>query len=125
MAEQRLTVVPDELQAEMVRSVLETHGIQCVVRRPALGELQWGAINVGMGGPREIVVDAADLDAARELLDAPVEEAATPDEPVAEAPEGARPPLGAWWALVVVLLFGVPLVLFAIWWLAALLDVLA
>ena len=123
--EQRLTIVPDELQAEMVRAVLDSHGIACVVRRTALGEIQWGAVNTGMGGPREIVVRAADIEAARELLDAPADnvpaEADAPDPPL----ERRSNALGAGFGAMALLLFGVPFLLGAAWWLADLLDLLA
>jgi hypothetical protein len=107
--EERLTIVPDELQAEMVRSVLEAHGIHCVVRRPALGQLQWGDVNPGMGGPREIIVRGDELAAARELLDSPVEgvpvAAAAPDARLVARSRGLR----SGFSLLVLVLFGVPL----------------
>jgi Putative prokaryotic signal transducing protein len=63
----RLTVVSNELEAEMVRSLLSTAGIESLQRYT---DLAAGAFD-GMptsGGPREILVHASDLDAARELV---------------------------------------------------------
>ena len=62
----RLTVVANEPEAEMVRSLLTTAGIESMQRPTdfAAGALDgWAA-----GGSREILVRAGDLDAARELL---------------------------------------------------------
>jgi hypothetical protein len=114
VTERRLTIVADEMQAEMVRSLLEQHGIACVVRRAALGEVQWGAINVGMGGPREIIVGEEDLEAARALL-AEDHGTGSQDEPssAADAPdlvERSRR-LNDWWVLAIMVLFGIPLVI--------------
>ena len=114
VTERRLTIVPDELQAEMVRSLLEQHGISCVVRRAALGEVQWGAINVGMGGPREIIVGDEDLEAARGLLEEDHvgeehAEVATSVE-ATELVERTRR-LNDWWVLAIMVLFGIPLVI--------------
>jgi hypothetical protein len=63
----RLTVVANELEAEMIRSLLSTAGIESIQRYTDFGA---GALD-GMpsgGGPREILVHAGDLDAARELI---------------------------------------------------------
>jgi hypothetical protein len=63
----RLTVVPNEPAAELVRSLLQTEGIESLVRPTdfAAGALDgWAA-----GGAREILVRQADLETARELLD--------------------------------------------------------
>jgi Putative prokaryotic signal transducing protein len=63
----RLTVVANELEAEMIRSLLSTAGIESIQRYTDFGA---GALD-GMpsgGGPREILVHASDLDAARELI---------------------------------------------------------
>lgn len=107
--EERLTIVPDELQAEMVRSVLDAHGIRCVIRRPALGQLQWGEVNPGMGGPREIIVRTEDLADARELLDAPLDGAPMAAvEPDGELVARSRE-LRSGFSLLVLVLFGVPL----------------
>jgi hypothetical protein len=64
----RLTVVASEAVAELVRSLLETEGIQSMQRPTdfAAGSLDgWAA-----GGAREILVRAEDLDAARALVEA-------------------------------------------------------
>jgi Putative prokaryotic signal transducing protein len=61
-----LTVVANEPEAEMVRSLLITAGIESMQRPTdfAAGALDgWAA-----GGAREILVRAGDLDAARELI---------------------------------------------------------
>jgi hypothetical protein len=63
----RLKIVSNELEAEMVRSLLSTAGIESLQRYTDFGA---GAVD-GMpsgGGPREILVHAGDLDAARELV---------------------------------------------------------
>jgi hypothetical protein len=62
----RLTVVPNEPQAETIRALLRTEGIESLQRPTdfAAGAFDgWSA-----GGPREILVRAIDLEAARELL---------------------------------------------------------
>jgi Putative prokaryotic signal transducing protein len=59
----RLTVVANEAEAEMVRALLRTEGIESMQRTTdfAAGALDgWAA-----GGAREILVHADDLDAAR------------------------------------------------------------
>jgi hypothetical protein len=64
----RLTVVASEAEAELVRSLLETEGIQSMQRPTdfAAGSLDgWAA-----GGAREILVRAEALDAARALVEA-------------------------------------------------------
>ncbi len=63
----RLTVVANEPEAEMVRSLLATAGIDSMQRPTdfAAGALDgWAA-----GGGREILVRADDLETARELVD--------------------------------------------------------
>ena len=62
----RLTVVANEAEAEMVRALLATEGIESMQRTTdfAAGALDgWAA-----GGAREILVHAGDLEAARELV---------------------------------------------------------
>jgi hypothetical protein len=62
----RLTIAPNEPTAEMIRALLETEGIEVLVRPTdfAAGALDgWAA-----GGAREILVRPEDFDAARELL---------------------------------------------------------
>jgi Putative prokaryotic signal transducing protein len=67
MALVRLTVVANEVDAELVCGLLRSNGIACDFRSTdtAAGARDGAA---GPVGPREIVVDEADLDAARELL---------------------------------------------------------
>ena len=62
----RLTVVPSEPEAELIRGLLATEGIESIQRPTdvAAGALDgWAA-----GGSREILVRAADVEAARELI---------------------------------------------------------
>lgn len=62
----RLTIAASEPEAELVRGLLATEGIESIQRPTdfAAGALDgWAA-----GGAREILVRAADLDAARELI---------------------------------------------------------
>jgi hypothetical protein len=62
----RLTIVASEPEAELVRGLLSTEGIESMQRPTdfAAGALDgWAA-----GGAREILVREADLDAARELV---------------------------------------------------------
>lgn len=63
----QLTIVSNELEAEMVRSLLATAGIESMQRYT---DFAAGALD-GMpsgAGPRAILVHASDLEAARELL---------------------------------------------------------
>jgi hypothetical protein len=62
----RLTIVGNEPEAELIRGLLATEGIDSIQRPTdfAAGALDgWAA-----GGAREILVRAADLDTARELI---------------------------------------------------------
>ncbi len=62
----RLTIVASEPEAEMVRGLLSTEGIESMQRPTdfAAGALDgWAA-----GGAREILVREADLETARELI---------------------------------------------------------
>jgi hypothetical protein len=64
----RLTIVANELEAEMVRALLTTHGIDSMQRYTNFAA---GALD-GMpsgAGPREILVRDEDLAAARELVE--------------------------------------------------------
>jgi len=63
----RLTVVANELEAEMVRSLLSTAGIESMQRYTDFGAGSFDGVPSG-GGAREILVHASDLDAARELV---------------------------------------------------------
>ena len=62
----RLTVVANEPEAELIRGLLATEGIESMQRPTdfAAGALDgWAA-----GGAREVLVRAADLETARELI---------------------------------------------------------
>ena len=64
----RLTVVANELEAEMVRSLLSTAGIDSMQRYTNFGAAALDGMPSGVG-PREILVRQGDLDAARELIE--------------------------------------------------------
>jgi Putative prokaryotic signal transducing protein len=66
IAEVRLTVVADELEAAVICGRLRTEGIACNERRTDMGAGAWEA--TGSGGPREILVAPSDLERARKLL---------------------------------------------------------
>jgi hypothetical protein len=63
----RLKVVANELEAEIVRSLLTTEGIESLQRYTDFGAGSYDGMPSG-GGPREILVHASDLEAARELV---------------------------------------------------------
>jgi len=62
-----LTVVPNEIEAEQIRSILSLEGIDSMQRVTNLGA---GSLDgsSGMGGPREILVRPADLETAQALI---------------------------------------------------------
>jgi hypothetical protein len=63
----RLTIVANEMEAEIVRALLTTHGIDSMQQYTNFAA---GALD-GMpasAGPREILVRATDLEAARDLI---------------------------------------------------------
>ena len=62
----RLTIVPDEIEAELVCSLLRTAGIESFHRKTDFAAAAWTGLLVG--GPREILVRAGDLDSAPEVL---------------------------------------------------------
>ncbi len=64
----RLMIVANELEAEMVRSLLATNEIQSMQRYTNFGAAALDGMPSG-AGPREILVRAEDLDAARELVE--------------------------------------------------------
>ena len=64
----RLMIAGSQGEADVVCSLLRANGIECGDR--AAPEMYPGR-GGGWGGPREVVVREADLDAARELVDAP------------------------------------------------------
>lgn len=73
-----LDVVPNEVVADMLCSILEEAGIPCTQRQTNVG----GAIGVGMPviGSREILVPADQLDRAREALEEQERAGPLPDE---------------------------------------------
>ena len=65
----RLTVVPDEMAAELLCGRLQASGIDCSYRRTNLAAAAAAyAGGLTMAGPTEILVDERDLDDARRLL---------------------------------------------------------
>ena len=67
MAEVRLTVVANQIEAEVLCGLLRTNGIECAYRRTdvAAGMADAGP---GIGGPQEVFVDERQLEEARQLL---------------------------------------------------------
>lgn len=62
----RLTVVPNEVEAQLLRGLLATEGIESMDR---ILDFAAGAMDGwAVAGPREILVHAGDLEAARELI---------------------------------------------------------
>jgi hypothetical protein len=61
-----VTVVSGEPEAEVVCGLLRSAGIDCAYRDTE--EIESSLEEFTAAGPREILVRAADLDAARELL---------------------------------------------------------
>jgi Putative prokaryotic signal transducing protein len=62
----RLTIVPDETEAEVLRGLLAAEGIQSMQRQTDFAAGAWDGWAVA--GAREILVHAGDLERARELL---------------------------------------------------------
>lgn len=63
----RATIAPNEVAADLLCSFLRAEGIRCAHRITNLGAGAWDGVP-NVGGPREILVDPADLLAAREAL---------------------------------------------------------
>ena len=61
----RLTVVANPVEAEMIRSLLSTEGIESLRKQTDFGA---GSMDGFSGGQQEILVNSADLESARELL---------------------------------------------------------
>jgi Putative prokaryotic signal transducing protein len=61
----RLTIAPNEPAAELIRSLLETEGIDSMVRQTDYGA---GTMDGFRGGQQEILVDPKDLERGRELI---------------------------------------------------------
>jgi hypothetical protein len=71
MDEASLTVVASGLDAEMLCGRLRLEGIQCRYRMTDVAAGAWGAgAGVFLSGPTAVIVDAAKLERARELLGA-------------------------------------------------------
>ena len=64
----RLTIVANEFEAETIRGLLQTEGIESIQRLTDLGA---GTIDAGTSsyGAREILVRTEDLEQARELIE--------------------------------------------------------
>ncbi len=63
----RVTIVPNEITADLVCSFLRAEGIRCAHRVTDMGAGAWDGVP-NVGGPREVLVGADDLEAAREVL---------------------------------------------------------
>lgn len=61
----RLTIVPNEPAAELIRFLLESEGIESMVRQTDYGA---GTMDGFRGGQQEILVHPKDLEFARELI---------------------------------------------------------
>ena len=72
MAPVTLTVVDNEMEAEMLCGMLRTNGIRCEHRNSSVGAAQYGAevagVIFGQGSTTEVLVDEAQLEEARKLL---------------------------------------------------------
>jgi hypothetical protein len=62
-----LTIVPNEVEAEILCALLRSEGITCEHRATNLGV---GSMDGMPGGAREIIVEEAGFDRAREILEA-------------------------------------------------------
>jgi hypothetical protein len=64
----QLMIVPNEIEAEQIRAMLELEGIEAMHRLTNFGA---GAIDAGssMAGAREILVRPEDLETARALVE--------------------------------------------------------
>ena len=61
-----LTVVANEMEAEVICGSLRANGIACDYRKTNVAAV-W-TLGAGAGGPIEILVDESDLGAAQELV---------------------------------------------------------
>ena len=68
MAEASLTVVSNDLEAEMLCGELRANGSACSYRKIGPGANLGSYAMLGQGGPTEVLVDEAQLDEARKLL---------------------------------------------------------
>ena len=62
-----VTVAPNEVTADLICSFLREEGILCNHRVTNIGAGAWDGVP-SAAGPREVVVDVADLDQARRVL---------------------------------------------------------
>ena len=63
----RATVVSNDAEAEMICGLLRSEGIECNFRKTDFGAGATGGMLYGFG-PTEVLVNASDLERARELL---------------------------------------------------------
>ena len=63
----RVTIVPNEVAADVVCTFLRAEGIKCGHRVTNMGAGGWDGVP-NVGGAREVLVDPADLEIAREAL---------------------------------------------------------
>jgi len=63
----RVTIVPNEVAADLVCTFLRAEGIKCAHRVTNMGAGGWDGVP-NAGGAREVLVDPADLEVAREAL---------------------------------------------------------
>ena len=63
----RVTIVPNEPAADVVCTFLRAEGIRCGHRVTNMGAGSWDGVP-NVSGAREVLVDPADLEAAREVL---------------------------------------------------------
>jgi hypothetical protein len=72
MALVSLTVVDNELEAQMICGLLQTNGITCEYRNSSVGAAQYGSevagVIFGQGSTTEVLVEEAQLEEARQLL---------------------------------------------------------
>jgi hypothetical protein len=72
MAFVTLTVVDNELEADMLCGMLRANGIYCAHRNSSVGAAQYGTevagVIFGQGSPSEVLVEEAQLEEARKLL---------------------------------------------------------
>ena len=63
----RVTIVPNEVAADVVCTFLRAEGIKCGHRVTNMGAGGWDGVP-NVGGAREVLVDPTDLEIAREAL---------------------------------------------------------
>ena len=65
MALVRLTLVANPVEAEMIRALLSTEGIESIRKQTDFGA---GTMDGFSGGQQEILVEEKDVESARELI---------------------------------------------------------